>query len=222
MLPSKKEPKYDLRYYYKILLEVGLIMALLIFIGLTKIDFTVEKSEIELTGEREVVKMEEVVQTEQESRPPSPPRPQVPVAVPNNEIIEDVEINIDAEISMDEPLDLPPPPQKDAEEAEEEEEDFFVAVEEMPELKGSLAELQKKVVYPEKARLAGIEGRVIVQFVVNEKGEVENPKVIRGIGGGCDEEAVRVAKMAKFKPGRQRGVPVRVQYTLPFIFKLRK
>ena len=70
------------------------------------------------------------------------------------------------------------------------------------------------------ARKAGIEGRVIVQFIVNEEGKVENPRVIRGIGGGCDEEALRAASNALFKPGRQRGEPVRVQYSLPVIFKL--
>ncbi|WP_445666211.1 energy transducer TonB [Fodinibius sp. AD559] len=217
-----KNPKYDLRTYYKLFWEVGLIVSLLIFIGLTKIDFDVEKSEITYKGEQEVIEMEEVVQTEQQDRPPPPPQPQVPVAVPNSEIIEDVEINIDAEIDMEEALDMPPPPQEEEAVEEEEEEDFFVSVEKMPEMKTSLAELQKKIVYPDRAQKAGIEGRVIVQFIVNEKGEVEDPRIIRGIGGGCDEEALRVVKLAKFEPGEQRGVPVRVQYTLPIMFMLRE
>lgn len=220
MRADLKNPKYDLRTYYKLFWEVGLIVSLLIFIGLTKIDFDVERSEITYKGEQEVAEMEEVVQTEQQDRAPPPPRPQVPVAVPNDEIIEDVEINIDAEIDMDESLDIPQPPQEE-EAVEEEEEDFFVSVEKMPKLNTSLAELQKKIVYPARAQKAGIEGRVIVQFIVNEKGEVENPKVIRGIGGGCDEEALRVVKLAKFEPGEQRGVPVRVQFTLPILFMLR-
>ncbi len=222
MCPDMKNPKYDLRTYYKLFWEVGLIVSLLIFIGLTKIDFDVEKSEITYKGEQEVIEMEEVVQTEQQDRPPPPPQPQVPVAVPNSEIIEDVEINIDAEIDMEEALDMPPPPQEEEAVEEEEEEDFFVSVEKMPEMKTSLAELQKKIVYPDRAQKAGIEGRVIVQFIVNEKGEVEDPRIIRGIGGGCDEEALRVVKLAKFEPGEQRGVPVRVQYTLPIMFMLRE
>ncbi|MGM0546043.1 MAG: energy transducer TonB [Bacteroidota bacterium] len=215
-----KKPNKDLRHYYRIFLEIGLIIALLLFIGLTKVDLNMDQSEVSLTDEREVIKMEEVVQTQQESRPPPPPRPQVPVAVPNDEIVEDVVLDIDAEISMDEPLAMPEPPAEEAE--EEEEEDFFVAVEEMPELKGSMAELQSKIVYPDRAQQVGIEGRVIVQFIVNESGGVEEPRVIRGIGGGCDEEAVRVSQLAEFKPGKQRGVPVRVQYSMPFNFKLRK
>ena len=99
-------------------------------------------------------------------------------------------------------------------------EDYFVVVEEMPELIGGLASLQKNVRYPEMAQRAGIEGRVYVQFVVNEEGDVENERVIRGIGGGADEAALDAVRDAKFKPGVQRGRPVRVQYSLPIVFRL--
>ncbi len=167
--------------------------------------------------------MEEIIQTEHVERVPPPPRPPVPQPVPNDEIIEDVQIDIDAELTLDGPMSLPaPPPQPDAEEGTEEEEDFFVIVEQMPELIGGLAELQSKIRYPETARRAGIEGRVYLRFIVNEKGEVENPVVTRGIGGGCDEEAIRAVKQARFKPGLQRGKPVRVQYSLPVVFRLQK
>lgn len=216
-----KKPKYDLRNYYTLLLEVGFVVVLMVFIVATKVEFVAEISAVNFDQEQEVVQMEEIVQTEQMDKPPPPPRPQVPVEVPNSKIIEDQKIDLDAEISFDEPLDLPDPPDDPIDGGEDEEEDFFIAVEQMPVLKGSLAELQKKLKYPKKAEQAGIEGRVVVQFIINEKGEVEDPKVIRGIGGGANEEAVRVAKMAKFEPGKQRGEPVRVRYSLPFIFKLR-
>lgn len=104
--------------------------------------------------------------------------------------------------------------------ANTDEEDYFVVVEEMPELIGGLEQIQQTIRYPEMARRAGIEGRVYVQFIVNEEGDVENPRVIRGIGGGADEEAVRAVSLAKFKPGLQRGRPVRVQYSLPIFFRL--
>lgn len=211
---KRKKPTADLRNYYTIFLQLGMVAVLLIFITAMKVQFVAEQQDVDLTQEQEVVEMEEVTQTKQEEKPPPPPRPQVPVEVPNDEIIEDQDINIDAEINMDEPLPEPEEP------AEEEEEDFFVAVENMPELKGGLGELQKQINYPDMARKAGIEGRVIIQFIVNEQGEVEDPRVIRGIGGGCDKEALRVVKQAKFEPGRQRGNPVRVQYSLPITFKL--
>lgn len=98
--------------------------------------------------------------------------------------------------------------------------DFFVAVENPPKLIGGIGELQKKVEYPERCRRAGIEGRVMVQFIVNKKGEVEDPNIIRGLGGGCDEAAVAAVKQAKFKPGLQRGQAVRVQMSLPILFRL--
>jgi TonB family protein len=98
--------------------------------------------------------------------------------------------------------------------------DYFVVVEKMPKLIGGMAAIQSKVEYPELARRAGIEGRVTVQFIVNENGDVENAKVVRGIGGGADEEALRVVKDAKFEPGMQRGQAVRVQYALSINFRL--
>ncbi len=98
--------------------------------------------------------------------------------------------------------------------------EFFVVVEQMPVLIGGMGNLQKQVKYPETARQAGIEGTVIVQFIVSETGSVINPKVIRGIGGGCDEAAIEAVKKVTFEPGSQRGVPVPVQFSLPIVFRL--
>lgn len=218
----RRKPEKNLRNYYTIFLEVGLILALLIVTALARVQFSTEKTELPVLEEQEIIEMEEIIQTEQQQKVPPPPRPPVPVAVPNDEIIEDVQIDINAELDFNSTLELPPaPPEQAEEEKKEEEEDFFVIVEQMPELIGGLASLQKEIEYPENAVRANIEGRVYVQFVVNEKGEVENPRVMRGIGGGCDEEALRVVKTAKFKPGLQRGRPVRVQYNLPIIFRIK-
>ena len=97
---------------------------------------------------------------------------------------------------------------------------FMITVDEMPELIGGVESLQREIRYPEMARQAGIEGRVFVQFIVDQEGNVEFPEIIRGIGGGADEEALRVVSQAKFKPGMHEGRPVRVQYSMPFSFKL--
>ncbi|MGF1670461.1 MAG: energy transducer TonB [Balneolaceae bacterium] len=215
-MTERKKPEADLRNYYTVVLEFGLILALAIFIIAVKMDLHSAPPEVYELEEQEIVEMEEIEITKHIETPPPPPRPPVPVEVPNDEIIEDVDINIDAELTLDGPLSAPPPPRQE----EEEEEDFFVVVEDMPELIGGLAELQRKIRYPEMARRAGIEGRVIIQFIVNERGEVENPQVVRGIGGGADEEALRVVSQAQFRPGMQRGRPVRVQYSLPIVFQL--
>ena len=99
--------------------------------------------------------------------------------------------------------------------------EIFIVVESMPQLIGGQSAIQSKIEYPEEAKRIGIEGRVTVQFIVNENGDVLNPKVIRGIGGGCDEEALRVVRDAKFEPGIQRGKKVRTQLSMPILFKLR-
>lgn len=217
-----KRPRADLRNYYTLFWEVGMILALLIAIILFRIDFMpAEEGKHYVVEEQEEVIMEEIVQTRQQPEVPPPPRPPVPVEVPNDVIIEDIDIAIDAELDLYAENLLPPPPPPSADVEEEEEEEFFVFVEEMPHLKGGLIELQQKIEYPELARRARIEGRVHIQFVVNENGKVENPKVIRGIGGGCDEEALRVVKLAEFTPGLQRGRPVKVQYAMPVFFKLK-
>lgn len=216
----KRKPEANLRNYYTILLETGLILTLLILTALVRIDFRASEAEVIYMDEQEIVEMEEIIQTQQQETPPPPPRPPVPVPVPNDQIIEDIDIMIDAELDFGSQLALPPPPPQQEEEAEPED-GFFILVEQMPELIGGLEALQREVRYPERALRANIQGRVYVQFIVNERGDVENPNVIRGIGGGCDEEAIRVVTRAKFKPGMQRGRPVRVQYNLPVIFMIR-
>jgi len=98
-----------------------------------------------------------------------------------------------------------------------------VFVEQMPQFNGSMEKyIGSHLRYPDAARETGIDGRVIVQFVVNEDGSVSDAKVVRGIGGGCDEEALRmVGAMPKWKPGKQNGKAVKVLFTLPIKFLLR-
>lgn len=220
----KRRPESNLQNYYTLLLQAGLMLALGILILLFRIEITTYTAEIVDIVEQEVIEMEEIVQTQQRERVPPPPRPPVPVAVPNTEVIEDVEIMINAELDLGAFLEippLPPPPRQDEGVKASEEDDFFIIVEQMPVLIGGMEALQREIRYPDHALRAGVQGRVHVQFIVNERGEVENPRVIRGIGGGCDEEALRVVNKMKFHPGVQRGRPVRVQYNLPVVFVIR-
>ena len=101
----------------------------------------------------------------------------------------------------------------------------YQIVEEMPQYPGGenalMDYVSKNVVYPKEAQEKGISGRVFVSFIVEKDGSVSNVDVKRGIGGGCDDEAVRVIKaMPKWKPGKMKGKPVRVSYMMPIIFKL--
>jgi periplasmic protein TonB len=103
---------------------------------------------------------------------------------------------------------------------------IFTIVEEMPGFPGGDEELfkylGKSIKYPAMAKDANIQGTVYVTFVVKEDGSISNVQILRGIGGGCDEEAKRVVEsMPKWKPGKQRGKAVRVQFNLPIKFILR-
>ena len=103
--------------------------------------------------------------------------------------------------------------------------DVFTIVEEMPEYPGGeparIKFLQDNVNYPPLAQKRGIQGTVYITFVIDEKGNVINAKVLRGVGGGLDEEALRVVKkMPKWKPGKQSGKKVKVQFNMPIRFTL--
>ena len=217
----RKEDKYDLRNRYPLYIEIGLIATLGILILAFRVDWS-PKNDFEIVmPEQEQINMEEIKQTKQIEQPPPPPKPPVPVEVPNDEILEDDELDLDASLDLNDPIAETPPPPPPAEEEVEQEPEIFVIVEQMPELIGGLASIQKKINYPEIAKKAGVEGRVIVQFVVDEGGNVQDPQVVRGIGAGCDEEAIRAVKQAKFEPGKQRGKSVKVKMSLPITFKLK-
>ena len=205
----------SLRKNYLITLEGGFILSILIFIVAFKVDLNVDTSDKQIViQQQEEIFIEEIIQTKQELKAPAPPRPSVPIEVPNDEILE-----IDAELDFDEPMDIPVPP-KPIQQQDEVEEEIFVVVENPPVLIGGIASVQSHISYPPLALKAGIEGRVIVQFVIDKTGKVLDPMVIRGIGGGCDEEAVRAVLKANFQPGLQRGRPVAVRYTLPITFQI--
>ncbi len=108
---------------------------------------------------------------------------------------------------------------------EEPKDEVFLVVEEMPDFPGGPAAMMKYIAsnikYPRVATQQGLEGRVIVTFVINAQGEVSNVEVVKGIGGGCDEEAIRVIKsLPKWKPGKQNGRAVSVKFTVPIKFAL--
>ena len=168
----------------------------------------------------------DIQQTSQETPPPPPPAPVQEIEVLNvveNEVeTERIEINTE---ENNEVVEIKAPVEQVVEE-EEKEDEIFMVVETMPEFPGGQAELFKylseNVKYPVIAQENGIQGRVICQFVVNKDGSIVDVEVVRSGGdASLDKEAVRVIKsMPKWKPGKQRGKPVRVKYTVPVNFKL--
>ncbi len=95
-------------------------------------------------------------------------------------------------------------------------------VDQMPKFSGDITEyLNKHLIYPDKARENGIQGQVVIQFIINENGEVSGATVVRGIGSGCDDEAMKIVmNMPKWKPGTLNGNPVKVYMKLPIMYVL--
>lgn len=216
----RKEEGADLRSWYRLFVEVGLTLSLLILVVAFQLDYQSSQNfQVDLQ-EQEVVEMEEIQQTQQENEPPPPPKPPVPVEVPNNETIENEDVDFDASLDLEESLDTSEGPPPDADEEEESQEDeIFVVVEQQPDC-GGVEALQDEVTYPDFARKAGIEGRVFVQFVVNENGDVVQPEVTRGVHKLLNEEALRAVQQLSCKPGQQRGESVKVRMSLPVTFRL--
>ena len=224
-MEPKKNPKVDLENKKGLFLEIGLILALLfVFVAFEYKSY--DKQTIDLSARAVEDITEEIIPiTEQKVKPPPPPPPkqvtQIKIVEDDVEVDEDIEIDVDAddETIFEEYI----APEEDEEEVLETE--IFTVVESMPEFPGGMGELMKylakNIKYPPLAKESGIQGRVFINFVVEPTGAISNVKVLRGIGGGCDEEAVRVvASMPKWKPGKQRGKSVRVSYNLPVKFTL--
>ena len=223
----KKSPKADLERQKGLFGSLGLVLTLAIVLVAFEWK-SYDKEEIQVTTRAAVETEEEmIIQTEQNLPPPPPPPPaQVSDQI---EIVEDdveieTEVKIDAEATETTVVeDYVAPPVVEEEEVAEEE--IFQIVEEMPSYPGGMQSLyeylSENIRYPVVAMESGIQGRVYVTFVVEKDGSISDVKVLRGIGGGCDEEAVRVIKaMPKWNPGKQRGRAVRVLYNVPVNFTL--
>ena len=100
------------------------------------------------------------------------------------------------------------------------EDDYLPIAENMPGPVGGMYSIQEKITYPEIAKRAGLQGKVIIQAFIDEDGNVTHTKVVKGLGGGIDEMASDAVRKTKFNPGIQNGKPVKVQVTIPIVFKL--
>lgn len=168
----------------------------------------------------------DVPPTKQQLKPPTKMvQPRV-IEIPNEEeIIEDIEIDLDIEMTEEQVIEKIIFDEPEIEMEEEKTEEVFIFVEQQPEPYGGMQDfynyLSQNLCYPAPAQKVGIDGRVFIQFVVEKDGSLTNIEVAKGISMGCDEEATRVLSMSpKWKPGKQRGRPVRVQMIIPIVFRL--
>lgn len=226
----KKSPKADLEKGKTLSILMGAVVALaILFVG-----FEWGTRDIQIVsasdGVADIIAEEEIEITRPENTPPPPPPPPAPVVTEVLNVVED-DVELDQqEIASSE--DSQNAVQQETfvapavvEEEEESAQQIFTVVEEMPKFPGGDSELlkfiAKSIKYPVIAQENGIQGRVICSFVVNRDGTVVDAEVLRGVDPSLDKEALRViSTMPKWTPGKQRGKPVRVKYTVPITFRL--
>ena len=224
----KKSPKADLEGKKTSNLLIGAIMVLaVLFVGFEWSER--EKKVTTDSGIQDVEFEEEIIPiTEQEQPQQAPPPPQAPPAeevlniIENDSQVEESTIQVSDDTQAAVEVKYTP---VEVEEEEVDEQQIFQVVEENPEFPGGMKECMKflnnNIKYPQISQENGVQGRVIVQFVVNADGSIVDPVVVRGVDPYLDKEALRVIKlMPKWKPGKQRGKAVRVRYTQPVLFRL--
>lgn len=225
----KKTPKADLENKKSTWLLIGYVIVLaFMFVAFewTKRDVQVDTSQAvaDVVFEEEI----EIPITEQ-PEVVAPPPPEAPSFVETLTIVDDdadvEETTIASSEETGQAVEIKYVPVA-VEEEEPEEQTIFEVVEQMPEfpdggMAGLMQYLSKNIKYPTIAQENGTQGRVTVQFVVNKDGSIVDAKVLRGVDPYLDKEALRViGTMPKWKPGMQRGKPVRVKYTVPVMFRL--
>ncbi|TNF43384.1 MAG: energy transducer TonB [Bacteroidetes bacterium] len=224
----KKSPKADLENKRNVYFMLGLVISLGII--LLAFEWTAKPKKADSLGTINAVDVEEEIipiTREQEIKPPPPPPPPKVVEILN---IVDDDVEIDDELHIDTEADdktlitVAPVISTQVEEEEEEQQVFFI-VEDMPEFPGGEMALRTYIAnaikYPVIAQENGIQGKVYVTFVVGKDGSVSNASIARGVDPSLDKEALRVVNtLPKWKPGKQRGKPVNVSYTVPINFVL--
>ena len=224
-MENKKNPSVDLEKRKGLLFQVGLVFALALV--LVSFEWAIfDRTNSDLGSLNLDIEEEEMIPLTQQAPPPPPPPPPPPQTTVIDIVEDDEEIEDELELEdteMDEDTEI------EIQEIEEEEEyvepEIFTIVEENAEFPGGEAAMNKflgeNLKYPKMAQDAGIQGIVYVTFVVEPSGVITNIKILRGLGGVCDDAAVNaIKKMPKWNAGKQRGKAVRVQFNLPVRFRL--
>ena len=231
MMEARKDPRYELAQYRSLFFNIGLVISMLTVIAAFEWRFYDDQDLMNVgTTSVEFDETFDVPFTEQPPPPPPSALNSVKIISIDNieEIEEEININLDIEMTEDLAIEqvIEQVIESDIGEIEEEDtEEIFVIVEESPVPIGGMRAFYQyvndNVKYPVQALAMNIEGKVFIQFVVGKDGYLTDITVIRGIGGGCDEEAIRIVKGAPgWKPGKQRGKPVKVKMVLPITFKI--
>ncbi|BDD11567.1 protein TonB (plasmid) [Fulvitalea axinellae] len=223
-MEAKKNPKYDIHEKRPVFLGLGLCLSITMCITAFNWKDYGDREIVDPVFQPSIPEQIEIIDnTFQEKKPPAPIKfPKIEVVPDEQEIIE-VPIEIDP--TIEDPEESIEEPDWIEEPVEPSENLVHIVVESYPEFPGGINKFYKyvsnKLKYPSQARRQHVEGKVYIQFIVERDGSLTDIKVAKGIGGGCDDEAIRVLKSSpRWQPGKQRGRPVRVRMIIPIVFKL--
>ena len=223
----KKTPKADLENKRNLFVQLGLVISLGIVLMAFNLNDTVKSADSLGELSTEAIDDEIIPITRQEEIKPPPPPPPPKVVEVLTIIDDDVELEEEFEFESTEADDetiIDAVPVIEEDEGDDDAE-VFIIVEDMPEFPGGELALRRwigsNIKYPVIAAENGIQGKVYVTFVVDKDGSISNARIARGVDPSLDQEALRVVnQLPKWKPGKQRGKPVRVSYTVPINFQL--
>ena len=217
-MPVIKKFKANLRAKYSRYIKLSVIFTLALINAAFKFSPQSSGNETVISEPICILTIENIGNTIQKPKPPPPPQPEPLLVVNLDEELEEIEFD-GTDLDADAYVDLPPPLPDPT--VSEDEPQIFVWSEIMPEPVGGIAAILEKVYYTEIAKRAEIEGKVVIEAVVDKQGNIINAYVKIGIGGGLDEVALDAVKNTKFHPGMQRGKPVNVRISIPIKFVLR-
>lgn len=219
-MATGKETRH-LRADYALHLELGYLLALILLIFVSRLDLSGGPSFEVTLKKQEAIEIADLRSAKQPKVPPPPPRASFPREGSDKDGSTQTERNYEASLKRDGTSggDGPPPQPRGQRDSATHARDVYLFVEKDPEC-GGIDSVQSQVTYPPAAQWAGIEGKVFVQFIVNEQGDVTHPKITRSEHSLLNDAALNAVRKLKCTPGEQRGRPVRVQMSLPVSFKL--
>jgi len=196
------------RRVFETALIVVLSVHVLLFFGFKRLDVDQKDRDVRVNHVFDVINTPAT-----DIERPKPPPKELTIPVPSDDETLPADYVFEETPTFD-PNPSPPPPPIDFE-------PYFEPIEQMPEPLGGYSALTRLIQYPELARQAGIEGRVLVAVYIDKDGRVLAAKIMKSLGpSGCDEAAIKAVKTVQWKPGMQRDIPVKVWVSVPVDFKL--
>jgi periplasmic protein TonB len=222
-MEAKKNSTHDLHRQSVKFFFIGLCISVTLVITAFEWTTIKKKAPLPTAGPVEEPLFSVKATVHENEKPPTPPKPLLTKSIPSVSLTEFNTENVDKFVEPAANTEINDNPYVDLPIEEIEDLILFPEVQAMPigGYESFYDQLSKSLKYPKQAQRNQITGRVFVEFIIDKTGAVSNLKILKGIGGGCDEEALRVLAKTQWEPGRQRGKPVKTRMAMPINFTLR-